>query len=244
MEEIIIVAGGMNTRLDGQNRGPKTLTEIHSRTILQRIVDTMNTATNGKFRLLIAAGFFHSEILQYVKSTDWGEKDVQVIEANEWKAGNAATLLAVKEYVENDEFLLQMSDHLFDTNTYRKCISNEIVPAPYVCGQPVSDGLPEYLDLDDATKILSDEKHQIEEIGKEIVKWNMIDMGVFRLTNDVFSIIENLPDSKKSLSQYITEWRKTRAFYVSPQPGAIWKDIDTHDDLEWAIRMAEDGLWK
>lgn len=38
MEEIVIVAGGKNVRLDGVKRGPKTLTQIGDKSILQHIV--------------------------------------------------------------------------------------------------------------------------------------------------------------------------------------------------------------
>ena len=243
MDEIVIVAGGTNTRLDGVKHGPKTLTSIEGRTILDRIIGTISITTNNEFRVFIAAGFFYNEIQEYVTSSDWKEGEVEVIKATQWKEGNAATLLAVRDLIENDDFVLQMSDHLFSQQTYQRCVSRDIVPVPYVCGQPASDGIPLYLDLNDATKILADDSLRIKEIGKEILEWNMIDMGVFRLTRKAFEIIEKLPVDRKSLSNYVAEWRKNEPFYVSPQPGAVWNDIDTHVDLDWAIKMAIDGQW-
>jgi len=114
---------------------------------------------------------------------------------------------------------------------------------PYVCGQPASDGIPVYLDLDDATKILADNSFRIERIGKDIHEWNMIDMGVFRLPREVFAIIEKLPTNEKSLSNFVAAWKGDKPFDVSSKPGAVWKDIDTHVDRDWAIRMAIDGQW-
>lgn len=243
MEEIVIVAGGINTRLDGVKRGPKTLTNVNGHTILDRIIATIARATDNKFRVLIAAGFFYDEIQEYVNSSDWTEGEVDVVEATHWKEGNAATLIAARELIGNDNFVLQMSDHLFDGRTYMRCISQDTVPVPHVCGQPTSDGIPAYLDLDDATKILADDTFRIDKIGKNILEWNMIDMGVFRLSREAFRIIEELPTNRKSLSNYVAEWKKDKPFYVSSQPGAVWKDIDTHVDLDWAIKMAINGRW-
>jgi choline kinase len=244
MLEVVILAGGRGSRLEMiHNDTPKTLLKISDRTILDIIIETLSRATDGAFRLIIAAGAYFEDLEFYVRNSQWSKKQVKVIHADRWTEGNAATLLAVKGEVKNSTFIVQMSDHLFSQETYQRCIGSSQVPAPFVCGQPVSDGLPPYLDLDDATKVEVDERFRVRSIGKEIPEYNMIDMGIFRMTQDVFEIIENLPKNKKSLSLYVSKWREENDFYVSPQPGAKWKDIDSPEDYEWAKRIYNVGTW-
>jgi choline kinase len=243
MEKIVILAGGKNIRLDGVKRGPKTLTKVGDKTILEHIVSTINQSINGRYRIILAAGFFYEELRNYVESNAYLTSIIEIVKSLEWKEGNAATLLSVQEIIDDENFIVQMSDHLLSQTTYTNCIHSEIVPLPYVCGQPISDGLPKYLDLDDATKISVNDSLAITQIGKEIPEWNMIDMGVFRLTYEALEAIRKLPKNQKSLSNFVMEWKKDSPFYVNPQKGAIWKDIDTHWDLEWAIKMEHEGKW-
>ena len=245
MQEIVIIAGGTGTRLGGlEHNIAKTLLEINQRKILDILVNTMDMCLNGKFKLVIVVGIFYDQIVEYVESQSWNRMNIIIEKSDMWKEGNAATLLAAREHIEGDNFILQMSDHLFSNSTYRSCIDSEDNIVPYVCGQPMKNEIPPYLDLDDATKVLVDDSYQVLEIGKEIEKWNMIDMGLFKLTTDAFDIISKLPMNQKYLSRYVSEWRRTMPFYVNPQPGSVWKDIDTIADLEWARKMDSEGVWK
>lgn len=244
MEVFVVLAGGKNIRLDGLKRGPKTLTQVGDKSILGHIVSMIEKVTNHNCRIILAAGFFYKELLNYVESNYTLSSSVEVIESSMFREGNAATLLAIQDIIECESFIVQMSDHLLNIETYGNCIKSEVVQPPYVCGQPITDGVPEYLDLDDATKILMDDSLSITKIGKEIPEWNMIDMGVFRLSFDALNTISKLPKNQKSLSNFVMEWRKTAPFFVNPQKRAIWKDIDTHWDLEWAIKMEQEGIWK
>ena len=244
MEEIAIVAGGMGIRLEElHERIPKTLLKIDKTTILDRIVDTMSLVFKNNFRLFIAAGIYFKTLSDYVSTREGAYSKVEVLESKDWKEGNAATLLALDEIITSEDFILQMSDHLFSPETYRKCVQTSKVKAPFVCGEPKTEKLHDYLDLDDATKILADEDFRIQNIGKEIPEWNFIDMGIFRLTQPVFDVIRSLPKNNKSLSGYVNKWNAEHRFFVSPQPGAIWKDIDTPSDFEWAIQLDQDGKW-
>ncbi|MGD9396847.1 MAG: hypothetical protein PVJ05_10500 [Candidatus Thorarchaeota archaeon] len=244
MEEVAIVAGGMGIRLEElHERIPKTLLKIGTTTILDRIVETMSIVFKNNFRLYIAVGIYFKKLSDYVSTRDGAYSKVEVIESKDWKEGNAATLLALDGIITNEEFILQMSDHLFSPETYRTCVQTDSVKAPFVCGEPRIEKLHDYLDLDDATKILAGEDYRIQDIGKTIPKWNFVDMGIFRLTQPVFEVIRSLPKNSKSLSGYVNKWNSTHQFFVSPQPGAIWKDIDTPLDFEWAIQLDNEGKW-
>ncbi len=243
MMDIVIVAGGLGTRLAGkEGRIPKTLLPVGDRTILDIIIGTMNEVFDGGFHLIIAAGVFFEDLRSYIQSR-WKDRNVEVVRASKWKEGNAATVLAAEELIGGPQFIVQMSDHLFAPETYQRCTGKINVDIPAVCAQPASDGIPAYLDLDDATKILADKDNRIRAIGKDLTDWNAIDMGIFRFPTDIFETIRSLPYGKKSLSECVRARIASTGFFVSLQPGAIWKDIDSEADLQWATRMAEDGLW-
>jgi len=242
--EVVILAGGRGSRLELlHNDTPKTLLKITEKTILDIIVETIDKVSAGNYHVVITAGAYYSELHKYCMNSQWSKKQVSVIHADRWKEGNAATLLAAKGIVQGSTFIVQMADHLFSEETYHRCIGPSIVPAPFVCGQPITDGLPPYLDLDDATKVDVDENYSVKYIGKELQEYNMIDMGIFRLTQDVFGIIEELPKNQKSLSLYVSKWREKYNFYVNPQSGAKWKDIDSPEDFEWAKKLFSSGSW-
>ena len=244
MEEVAIVAGGLGIRLEEiHEMMPKALLKIDNTTILDRIVETMTLALKNDFRLFIAAGIYFEKLSDYVSTQEGAYSKVEVLEAKDWKEGNAATLLALEDVISKEEFILQMSDHLFSPETYRRCVQTKVVEAPFVCGEPKKEKLHDYLDLDDATKILAKKDYRIQEIGKAIPNWNYIDMGIFRLTQPVFDTIGSLPKNRKSLSGYVNRWNSEHRFYVNPQPGAIWKDIDTPADFEWAIQLDQKGKW-
>ncbi|MHA1770223.1 MAG: NTP transferase domain-containing protein [Candidatus Thorarchaeota archaeon] len=243
MTDIVIIAGGMGTRLMGVNGPiPKTLLKINGSTILDIIIATMDSVFEGHFHLIISAGIFYKHLKEYVQ-LNWADKEIDVVEAKYWREGNAATVLAAEELVSDDHFILQMSDHLFTRETYAQCVKSDKVPIPYVCAQPVDDGIPSYLDLDDATKILADESGAIKAIGKSIPQWNLIDMGVFKFPIDIFETIRHLPSETKSLSRCAELRIEQDQFYANIQPGAIWKDIDSSWDLDWANKMAKEGVW-
>jgi len=243
MTDIVIIAGGLGTRLAGRKgRIPKTLLPIGDRTILDIIIVTMDCVLNGRFHLIIAAGVFFDDLSEYVREK-WGEKDIQVVKARQWREGNAATVLAAEELVGGKEFIVQMSDHLFSQETYSGCVDGRGARVPFVCAQPASDGIPPYLDLDDATKILCADDGRIQAIGKGIGSWNAIDMGVFRMPVDIFDTIRSLPPNEKSLSGCVRFRMAADGFFVSMQPGAVWKDIDSAADLAWAVELAKGGTW-
>jgi choline kinase len=244
MEEIAIVAGGMGIRLEDLHRMiPKTLLKIGKTTILDRIVDTMSIVFNNDFKLFIAAGTYFKTLRDYISTRGDAYSKVEVFRAKDWKEGNAATLIALENIISNEEFILQMSDHLFSPETYRRCVRTDKVEAPFVCGEPRLEKLHDYLDLDDATKILAKEDYRILNIGKTIPEWNYIDMGIFRLTEPAFKTIRSLPKNNKSLSGYVNKWNLEHRFFVSPQPRAIWKDIDTPSDFEWAVQLDKQAKW-
>ncbi len=245
MEEIVIVAGGLGIRLEEIHQEiPKTLLELENKTILDHIVSTIDVCLRGDFRLFISVGIHYETMVDYVESQGHLYDNVVVVKSEDWQDGNAATLLACDGLLSNEEFILQMSDHLFSPATYRKCVVTDTVNTPYVCAQYRNEGIPDYLDLADATKILSEKNHRLVKIGKNISQWNMIDMGIFKLTQDAFEIIADLPKDKRSLSEYVhKQSSRERGFYVKPVEGAIWKDIDTPTDLHWAAELLEEGYW-
>lgn len=244
MEEVVILAGGVGSRLEKiHGNRPKTLITVDGKTILSRIVRAIDTATNGRFRIVIAAGGYYNQVETYCSSIPWFEGRVLVVNAERWQEGNAATLLAARESIDGDEFIVQMSDHLFSPDTYQRCINDEPAQTPYVCAQPLTDGIPQYLDLEDATKIEADSENRVVDIGKKLPRYNMIDMGVFRLNRDAFDVVAELKVNQKTLSNYVARWRESNDFFVKPLPNAVWKDVDSPNDLEWAHLLAKRGLW-
>jgi choline kinase len=98
---------------------------------------------------------------------------------------------------------------------------------------PRVDGV---FDLPDATKVILEGAH-ITSIGKDLVDFNAIDCGIFRLDERFFEAMEcAIRQGKESISEGVYHLIAARAFggVLLPQ-GSHWIDIDTPEAYEYAL---------
>ena len=162
---------------------------------------------------------------------------VEIIQNDQFDGGNAFSVLAGERFVGSDPFVVCMGDHT---------VSTEIV-APLVtetdddCILCIDSQAHHSSQVNDATKVLTDDLGFIQRIGKEIPRWNAIDTGVFKMTPDVFRVIRRLSETqgtKVSISNVVTKFGDEGEYFSTRDvSGMFWADVDTYEDYQSVDRL-------
>ena len=144
--------------------------------------------------------------------------------------GNALSIGAVRDFVENDPFVVCMGDHPISNRIVGDLLSNSR-DGNILCIDPKATQ-PEQ--LNDATRVFVDDDGYIVRIGKGLKIWNAIDIGVFKMTPEVFSVIDLLVKHQGlevGISDVVRHMGASdRPFATCDIEGEFWSDVDTLDD--------------
>jgi choline kinase len=151
--------------------------------------------------------------------------------AHYWQ-GNATSILASQPFVQDEPFVVSMADHMISAAILKRLLACA-GRGHMLCVDRQAHAPPQ---VNDATKVWVDERGHIVHIGKELIHWNAIDVGVFRFTPRIFHHISTcLQDDLCSIT------RTVRWMIACGDPlntcdvsGAFWLDVDTPDDLRYA----------
>jgi choline kinase len=226
----VIIAAGIGSRLwSHTDQVPKTLLPFGQGTILSQIMS--NFATIGVSEFVIVVGFGAKQIVEYIATAGLGPR-VTFIENRDWQRGNGLSVHLVRGIAGVGSFLLSMSDHLVAPPALAHLMAarsdhNLLLVDPRV------DGV---FDLPDATKVML-EGTRITGIGKELVDFNAIDCGVFRLDERFFEAMGcAIRQGQESISEGVHHLIKARTFEGVLLPeGSHWIDIDTPEAYEYAL---------
>ncbi|HNZ32910.1 MAG TPA: sugar phosphate nucleotidyltransferase [Candidatus Cloacimonas sp.] len=225
----VIIAAGFGSRLWKTTKQiPKTLLPYKKGTILSTIIQQLQMA--GISELIIVVGFKKDYIANYLQN-DPPTLPVTLVENLEWERGNALSVYKAKDYINNEPFLLSMSDHLVKMEALKK-----IVEVPERINLLLTDPfISENFDVDDATKVLTEDDYIIA-IGKELDNYNALDCGIFRLEPDFFTAVEkSVQKGNESISNAITELISLKRIKVVMLNKANqWMDIDTPEAYNFA----------
>jgi len=219
----VIVAAGMGSRLWRQTYSiPKTLLPFGGGTILSTIMNNFNKTGIDEFVMVV--GYQSEYITDYLgKNGDLGYK-ISFIENDQWDKGNGISVLAAQPAVEEEDFILSMSDHIVSLSAL-----DRIVSAPRGSNLLLVDPrIDEIYDIDDATKVAIQE-NRIVNIGKDINFYNGVDCGIFKLNKRYFTAMNNaLIMNQDSISSAIKELiRNNDMEAIFMNPDERWIDIDT-----------------
>ena len=115
----VIIAAGKGSRLNSQK--PKTLLQIGDETILSTILKNISQA--GIKNFVIVVGYQSKSIKEYLTHNNNFGLNIFYVENSEWEKGNGISVLAAKDAVENENFLLSMSDHIISVAALKQVIN-------------------------------------------------------------------------------------------------------------------------
>ncbi|HEX8621451.1 MAG TPA: NTP transferase domain-containing protein, partial [Allosphingosinicella sp.] len=162
---------------------------------------------------------------------------IDTVRNSDWARPNGVSVLAAEARLDG-EFVLLMSDHLFDPAILRDMMSADrpgalTLAADFAVDNPL-------LDLDDATKIELGEGGRIVRIGKVLPRYDAIDTGIFIAGPALFEALRAslAAGGSGSLSEGVQALADSGRAFVRDCGGRWWLDVDD----EAAFAKAEAAL--
>lgn len=231
----LIIAAGRGERLRPlTDEQPKPLIPLLGLKLIERVIFPLKE--NGIKEFVVVTGYLGEKIKRFLgDGSRYGIK-ICYVENGRWRMGNGISVYEARDNLK-EKFILVMSDHIF---------SPKILSALGVCeiGKDesmlfVDKGMRYVFDLDDATKVkVIDGK--IVDIGKNLARYNGVDMGIFICSPYIFNVLErNIREGYYSLTDAIRELAKQGKMkaYCIQDDEAYWIDIDTLESVKIAEKI-------
>ena len=222
----IILAAGFGSRLGWlTKRVPKPLLIVGGMPLLHYPIQAMLSA--GVAEIAVVVGHRAAQVTEYLADS---YPSVSVVQNHRFEGGNALSILSAEAFVGDEPFLVSMADHMMGKDIVGRLIADD----EEACTLCVDWQARLPSQINDATRVLVDDRGFIQRIGKEIARWNAIDTGVFRMTPNVFDVIDHLSVSQ-GVDVSITDMVQTmgehaQTFATTDVSGMFWADIDTIED--------------
>ena len=233
----LVLAAGFGSRLGPLTLNtPKPMLEVGGMPLIGYPINALNHA--GATEIGVVVGY-KSDIL-----TDFLHEYypyVSVIHNENFDGGNALSVLSGRDFVGDDPFYVCMADHIISSD-FVESLQTDEDGSPQLCIDYESVLSSQ---INDATRVLVDEGGFIQSIGKEIIRWNAIDTGVFRMPSSVFGSIDRLM-SRQGLNVSITDMvvrmgDEGSRFSTHDVSGKFWADIDTREDYRSIDRLIRES---
>ncbi|HEX9621906.1 MAG TPA: histidinol-phosphate transaminase [Polyangiaceae bacterium] len=236
----IVLAAGLGQRF-GEGGVPKPLRPVAKVPLVVRVLRALQGA--GIRQAVLVLGHEDQRVRRAVAAEPSLGLELSFAYNAEYEKKNGVSLLAAAQYVDCD-CVLSMADHLYSRDLVRRLLSAP-VPAG-ACALGVDYDVDGCFDLDDATKVVVRDG-RIDDIGKELERYDAIDTGVFRIGPALIAELEELyrKHGDCSLSDGVRSLSKRGRFLACDVGDARWIDVDTPQALERAEAMLTvfgDGL--
>ena len=234
MKALIIAAGEGNRLKNLTKAEPKPLIQLLGLSLIERVILTAKQA--GIYEFVIVIGYLGEKIKEKLDDGNRCGVKITYIENRDWQRGNGVSVLKAKDLL-NENFVLLMSDHIFDNRILKELIDYDIRSSVVLA-------IDRRKPLLGDTKVL-EEEGRIADIGKNIEESNCIDTGIFLCSPKIFSYIEEaVKEDKTELAEGIAQAIKNRdaevfditqiGSYASKMRKEIkpwWIDVDMKEDL-------------
>jgi len=231
MERAIILAAGKGERLVRGKPYPKPLCPVNGVPLIVRVLRGLEAAKVEEVGVVV--GYLADTLVEALRGYRF-ELELRFVANQEFDKPNGSSLLKAKALVTGPTWLL-MSDHLWSTDLLPCVRRFPLAADEAVLGVDFKIG--QCIDLDDATKVAL-RGDRVEQIGKELPRYDALDTGVFRITPAVIEALERVdgPDGC-SLSQGMAALAREGRMRVVDVEDATWVDVDTPLALAHAERL-------
>jgi len=230
----VILAAGDGDRMGELTKDrPKVLLPINRDEPL--ILSPIRALAAARIKdIAIVVGYFADEIKRSLGDGSQYGVSLCYVENLDYFGGNAISAWKAKPWTAGEPVILCMGDHIIDTNIVRRLLSNKVI-TDTLC---VEHWPMPYRNVAEATKVSLFEDGSIQDIGKELRRWDALDTGVFLLTERFFNAAEELArlsGNNIEISDVIRFMvAQGHRFNTCDVSGYSWMDIDIAEDLELA----------
>jgi len=225
---VILMAGSGSRLRRDQEDLPKQLVTVLGRPLIGYIFDALVHA--GISKALIVVGYAKNRLIEAVTRLAPPALALSFVENPDWRRQNGVSLLAAAKCIQSD-FLLAMSDHLFDQAIVDLMVESRKTG---ILNVAIDRKLDSIFDLHDAMKIQT-RGEGVGEIGKDLEHYNAIDTGLFACPVEIFDYLERAKKqgdcSLADGARLMAADSKVRVIDIGT---AWWQDIDTPEMLACA----------
>jgi choline kinase len=234
--QCLIIAAGQGTRL--RSIAPsKPLAHVGGAPLIEHV---MRSAVAGGATGFVVSTGYEAEPLEAFLSRFAGRigLSIDIVRNEDWARPNGISVLAAGPRL-GSEFILLMSDHLFDPAILADMIAADRKGAALTLGADHAVDNP-LLDLDDATKIELGEEGRIRRIGKTLQNYDAVDTGIFIAASELLEALRSSLASggAGSLSEGVQALADSGRAFTRDIGGRWWLDVDD----EAAFAKAEAAL--
>jgi choline kinase len=232
----LIIAAGQGTRLRSIARS-KPLAEVAGRPLIEHVMNS--AAAGGATSFVVVTGYAPVPLEAFLgRLSERTGQPIEIVRNPDWAQPNGVSVLAAEPFLDG-EFVLLMSDHLFDPAILADMIAADRSGAALTLGADHKVDNP-LLDLDDATKIELGEGGRIRRIGKTLERYDAIDTGIFIATPELLEALRAslAAGGTGSLSEGVQALADRGRAFTRDIGGRWWLDVDD----EAAFAKAEAAL--
>jgi len=235
----LILAAGNGSRIAARSgEGPKPLVCLNGKPLLEHVMTNARDA--GIERFVIVLGYRGHAIKEWYENHPLAGVQVTWIENPDFRKDNGISVLCAKNVI-RENFLLLMADHIFEAETARSLLNNQLMSDEVILA--VDRNIGSVFDIDDATKVRL-EQHRIVEIGKALRSYNALDTGMFLCSPVLFSWLETAAvNGNCSLSDGLRLMATDGKFAGFDIGDAHWHDVDTPAALDYAQQVFPANCW-
>jgi 1L-myo-inositol 1-phosphate cytidylyltransferase len=220
----VILAAGQGTRLRSLAES-KPLARVAGIPLIEHVVRA--AAAGGASEFVVVTGYRPEPLEAFLQDLSGRTGlPIEAVRNADWERPNGLSVLAAEPHLAG-EFVLLMSDHLFDPAILCDLIAADRGAAELTLAADFAIDDPR-LDLDDATKIEIGEGRRIVRIGKILPRYDAIDTGIFIAGP---ALLEALRASlaaggSGSLSEGVQALADSGGAFVRDCGGRWWLDVD------------------
>ncbi len=235
----LIIAAGKGERL-ATTGYPKPLLPLLGIPLIERVILTAHKLGINDF--YVVTGPKGRQIRQYLDSFSKDKKlTITHIINKQTDKENGVSVLRAKDLLSSDNFLLLMSDHIFDSDILEVLLQSERKPNQVFLAVDYKIHDNEMVDLDDVTKVLVEDKEMISNISKELTRYNAFDTGIFICSPILFEALEkSIATGDTTLSGGLKILARKGLLSAINIKDSLWIDVDN----ELALKKAENYLWQ
>lgn len=227
----LIIAAGKGSRLS-QRYDSKPLIPVLGIPLIERVIRSAIDAGIDDF--CVVTGYNGEKVRCFLDNLA-GKCHITVTHVinEEWEKDNGLSVLKARDGI-NENFILLMADHLFDTELLRLLMEQPLGEDEVTLAVDSNVGSIYHI-MDDATRVTV-EKNKVVDIGKSLEPFNGFDTGVFLCSPALFeglerSLTENGDSTLSGGVRKLTAEGKVNAFDTS---GRFWIDVDDPETLKRA----------